>query len=200
MEASSAANPKRFIGADELQRLSERLAKQIAASNFKPTFLIVLWRGGSAIGMVVQEFLEYYHKIDIDHVPVRTISRDPVTGKPLPKIVVHAMGHAVSTLQRHDRLLIMDDVSDSGLSAQAVEMELREKLGDRMPRDTRLAVVFYKPKKNKSGKVPDFFVEDSDAWLVFPHELVGLSDDEVLDYRPHAYRMMEELDQEKEEQ
>ena len=59
---------------------------------------------------------------------------------------------------------------------------LRKRLGDdRMPKDIRIATLFYKPGRNKSNMKPNYFVHESKEWIVFPHELDGLDDDEVIE-------------------
>lgn len=188
---SSAADAKRFMSADEFHRHSEDLAFKIADDELKPTFLIAPWRGGCIPGMIVQEILQRVHNIDIDHVAVRTQSRD-VQGNPLPKVVIHAIGHALNVLTADSVLLIVDDVSDSGNTNAALLKELREKLGPRMPRVVKLAVVFYKDQKLKPGNpVPDYFTEISDDWLVFPHEIEELSDEELKIKRPRVWAYLQ---------
>ena len=49
---------ERFIGADDLLRDSFQLAANIFEAGFKPDFLVGLWRGGSSVGIAVQEGLE----------------------------------------------------------------------------------------------------------------------------------------------
>jgi len=194
---SSAADAKRFISANELSTLAEELAYKIAKDYCFPSFMIVLWRGGCQPGSVVQEFLEYVNdRAPIDHVAVRTVSRNPYTGTPLPEIQVHAIGHAVATLKASDTLLIVDDVWDSGRSIHAVLNYLKKALGDDMPQTVKVATVFYKPKKNKFPQGPDYYVEATDAWLVFPHELVELNDEEVKLYRPNAYALAQKFNKE----
>ena len=153
--ASSAADAKRFVSAQELTDLSEDLAFQVARSGFMADpaghhFMIALWRGGCHTGTVVQEFLEKAHRgVTIDHVAVRTVSRDPATGAPLPEIQVHAAGHATAVLTADTRLLIVDDIWDSGRSIVALLKFLRTALGPKMPRQVRVATVFYKAARNK---------------------------------------------------
>jgi hypothetical protein len=48
-----------------------------------------------------------------------------------------------------------------------------------MPQDVRLAMPYYKPSKNKSSRTPDFYLHETDQWLVLPYELTGLSIDEI---------------------
>jgi hypothetical protein len=44
--------------------------------------------------------------------------------------------------------------------------------------------VYYKSSRNRSSLVPDYYVLDTDRWLVFPHELVGLTKEEILEHKP----------------
>ena len=50
---------KVFVSPEELRRDSFKLADQIVKSEFKPDFIICLWRGGAPIGMYIHEFLKY---------------------------------------------------------------------------------------------------------------------------------------------
>jgi hypothetical protein len=53
-----------------------------------------------------------------------------------------------------------------------------------MPDHVRIATVFYKPARNRTQLQPDFCVRTTDAWLVFPHELKGLTREEILAHKP----------------
>ena len=55
-----------------------------------------------------------------------------------------------------------------------------------VPADTRIATVYYKPKRNRTSLTPDYFVHECDDWLVFPHEICGLSEQEIRDHKPQA--------------
>ncbi len=46
-------------------------------------------------------------------------------------------------------------------------------------RELRIACPWYKPGNSRTGLVPDYHLHETDAWLVFPHELVGLDRDEI---------------------
>ncbi len=52
------------------------------------------------------------------------------------------------------------------------------------PENVRIATVYYKPSRNKTRLVPDFYVRATDEWLVFPHELKGLTREEILANKP----------------
>jgi len=85
-------------------------------------------------------------------------------------------------------LLIIDDVFDSGRSLEAVIDELRRRTAERCPAEIRIATVYYKPVRNRSRLKPDFFVHETDRWLVFPHELQGLSEAEIAAHKPPEAR------------
>jgi hypothetical protein len=43
----------------------------------------------------------------------------------------------------------------------------------------RFACVYWKPEKNVTSFTPDFFVKKLDQWIVYPHEIEGLTPEEV---------------------
>src|SRR4051794_12241472 len=180
--ASVPTTEKLFISADELLRDSFDLATQVIRSGFEPTFLVGIWRGGAPIGISVQEVLEY-HGIESDHISIRTSSYTGID-QVGPAVRVHAIDYLVSRLTFEDRLLLIDDVFDSGKSLQAVVDELRRRCRRNLPDEIRIATVYYKPARNVSTLIPDFYVRTTDQWLVFPHELEGLTRQEILDHRP----------------
>jgi hypothetical protein len=173
---------KLFISADSLLRDSMELARMIVCSGARPTFLVAMWRGGAPIGIAVQEVLEY-HGIHCDHIPIRTSSYTGIAEQG-PTVRVHATDYLVSRLTFEDELLIVDDVFDSGRSLEAVLAELTRRCRRNLPSKISIATVYYKPARNRSALVPDFYVRATDKWLVFPHEIQGLSPEEILRHKP----------------
>ena len=158
------------------------LARRIVLSGFRPTFLVAMWRGGAPIGIAVQEVLEY-HAIHCDHIAIRTSSYTGIDTQS-KTVRVHALDYLVSRLSAEDQLLLVDDVFDSGRSLEAVVTELKRRCRRNLPEHLRIATVYYKPQRNRSSLVPDYFVRDTDRWLVFPHEIQGLSREEILAHKP----------------
>lgn len=172
---------KLFISADSLLRDSLELGRQIVLSGYRPSFLVGIWRGGAPIGIVVQEVLEY-NGIECDHIAIRTSSYAAMEQQ--EKIVrVHALDYLVSRLSAEDELLLIDDVFDSGRSLDAVIEELKSRCRRNLP-TIRIATVYFKPARNRSSLKPDFHVRITDNWLVFPHELQGLTREEILAHKP----------------
>jgi uncharacterized protein len=173
---------KLFISAESLLRDSLQLGVQIARSGFQPSFLVGVWRGGAPIGITVQEVLEY-NGIHCDHIAIRTSSYLGMDQR-AKTVRVHALDYLVSQLNAEDRLLLIDDVFDSGLSLEAVINELKRRCRRNLPEDVRIATVYYKPSRNRTSLKPDFYVRATDDWLVFPHEVQGLTREEILRHKP----------------
>jgi len=55
-----------------------------------------------------------------------------------------------------------------------------------MPRTIKVATAYYKPSRNRTDLIPDFYVHQTEDWLVFPHEIKGLSEEEILKHKPGA--------------
>ncbi len=87
-------------------------------------------------------------------------------------------------LSAEDQLLLVDDVFDSGRSLEAVLDVLRRRCRRNLPENIRIATVFYKPERNRSTLVPDYYIHAVSDWLVFPHEIQGLTAEEILAHKP----------------
>ena len=181
---------KTWLTADGLLADSFRLARQVLASDFRPTHIVGIWRGGTPVGIAVQELLEY-HGIETDHIAIRTASYSGIDRQDA-EVRVYSLGYLIDTLNPDDRLLVIDDVFDSGRSIEAFIRELATRCRHNMPRDVRVATVYWKPKRNRTSLAPDFYVHETDEWLVFPHELCGLSAQEIREHKPQADIVLDE--------
>lgn len=170
---------KTFITAQQLLEDSFRLASKVYEDGFRPHFIIGIWRGGAPIGIAVQEYFDF-KKVETDHIAVRTSSYYGI-GKQSKEIKVHGLHYIVENANAGDSLLIVDDVFDSGRSIFALKEKLSELMRLNLPRDIRVACPYYKPKNSKVEMVPDYFIHESEEWLVFPHELSGLTPDEIIE-------------------
>ena len=89
------------------------------------------------------------------------------------------------------RVLIVDDVFDTGNTIKAVIDELHRRARDNTPEDIRVAVPWFKPRRNETDLTPDYYLRETDEWLVFPHELDALSPEELRAARPEIARIVE---------
>ena len=109
------------LTAQELLEDSFRLGMKILESGFEPTIIIAIWRGGTPVGMAVQELLSYCG-IDADHIAIRTSSYRGVDDR--GEVAVHGLNYIIKKIRHDDRLLIVDDVFDTGSTFEAVLKEL----------------------------------------------------------------------------
>ena len=177
---------KVVISAQQLLVDSFKLGAEILKSDFRPTMIIAIWRGGTPVGMAVQEILEYFG-VKSDHIAIRTSAYSGVDERK-SAVSVHGLNYIVNQITHEDRLLIVDDVFDSGATIVAVIHELRRRARDNMPDDVRVAVPWFKPSRNETDRVPDYWIHESDDWRVFPHELDALTPEELEAERPDVYR------------
>jgi len=172
---------KLVLTAQDLLEDSFRLGMDILESGFEPTIVIAIWRGGTPVGMAVQELLAYCG-IEADHIAIRTSSYRGVNER--GAVAVHGLNYLIKKICHDDRLLIVDDVLDTGHTFKAVLTELESRARANTPDDVRIAAPWFKPQRNQTDIVPDYFVHETDEWLVFPHELDALDADEMRELRP----------------
>lgn len=168
---------KQYVQPDELRVDSFTLGAKIMESEFRPDFMIALWRGGAPIGCYVHEFLKYFD-LNVDHIAIRT-SKYTGIDQASSTVKVHNLGYVSEKLRKETKLLLVDDIFDTGLSIDAVIRDLTERLGDNMPLDVKVATIFYKPSRNKTTRVPDYYIHDTNRWVVFPHELEAMTLEDI---------------------
>ncbi len=191
MKTVSKTNAK-YIDEQSLILDGFRLARRIYASGFRPNYIAGIWRGGSAVGIVVQECLQYLG-VETDHIAIRTsyqgmdnyaeMIHSPDT------IGVHGLEYLEDRLEFDDRLLLVDDVFSSGYSIEAVKSRLKCKLRRNYPHDVRAAAVWHRPVAERSS--PHYYVNATEDWLVLPYELSGLSLAELRTCKPWAAAILE---------
>ena len=185
---------KRFLDEENLIQDAFRLGVSILESGFRPTFIVGLWRGGSSVGIYVQECLQTLG-VKTDHISLRTSYK----GQPAYQnmvdnpedIRVHGTQYLVENLNADDGLLIVDDVFSTGQNISAVLKRLEKNLKRNLPRDIRVATLYQKPKMNQTNIKPDFCLYETDDWLVFPYELAGLSVDEIAQHKPNVSPLLQ---------
>jgi len=186
---------ERFIAADDLLRDSFQLAAEIFEAGFRPDFLVGLWRGGSAVGIAVQEGLDYFG-IKTDHIAIRTSysgarSYSQMISK-ADNIRVHGLQYLLENLSSHHSMLIVDDVYSTGSSVNAVLKQLAQKTRRNLPQDIRIATVWYRPSE-KTLRKPEYFIHETTDWLVLPYEMSGFSIEELQANRPGIKDPLERL-------
>lgn len=193
MSDDSGAIEKQYISAQQLLEDSFQLGVQILESGFRPHFIVGIWRGGAPVGITVQELLDFFG-IHTDHISIRTSFYKGIEKRD-SDIRIHGLQYVIDNVDADEGLLIVDDVYDTGLSIEAVIENLQERARRNTPREIRIATAYFKPKNNRTNRVPDFFIHETDHWLVFPHELNGLSREEILKRKPGVESLVAKLKQ-----
>lgn len=187
---------KLYVNLVELRTHSWQLAAKIIKDGFYPDFMIALWRGGASIGMFAHEGFKWFG-LEVDHIAIRT-SKYHGIDKASETVEVHNLGYVKNRVTKDTKLLIIDDIYDTGRSIEAVLRNLQIKLGENMPTNFKIATVYYKPERNQTERIPDYYVDkcvvDKNTWVVFPHELEGMKLGEILQaYGPEVFNIFQEL-------
>ena len=172
------ATKKKYLSANEFLHDSWRLAAGVKASGWKPDILIALWRGGAAVGVSLHEFFKT-SGWNVQHIPLKCASYTGI-GENAGDVVFTLGDEIFGLLRPGDRVLVVDDVSDTGKTAKAVKARI-----DAVGAEMRMACVYWKPEKNRTDLKPDYFVKDvGNDWIVFPHEIEGLAPEELREKDP----------------
>ena len=180
---------KLYLSAQGLLEDAFRLGAKVVDSGFKPTFIIAIWRGGAPIGIAVQELIQH-QGLACDHIAIRTSSYAGIDGR-TAKVSIHGMNYLVKNIKHHDRLLIVDDVFDTGNTIDAVIQYLQAKTRLNCPQEVRVAVPYYKPSRNQTDRVPDYYLYETEQWIKFPHSLEGLTVEEIAEHRPALHEILQ---------
>lgn len=131
----------------------EELSEKI--KDFKPEIIVALSRGGLVPGRIMSDLL------GVDDVGVLGIKFYKAMEKAtdFPKIT-----QELTMDLQGKRILIIDDIADTGRSLMVAKDYLRRKGAG----EIRVATLHYKP--NSMFK-PDYYVATTNAWIVYPWEI-----------------------------
>jgi hypoxanthine phosphoribosyltransferase len=162
---------KRFVSGDELMRDSFRLARRVLDSGWHPDLLVTLWRGGAPIGIAAHEFL-CRKGLRPRHLFVRCSSYVGI-GR-AGSLRVELSAEDLAAVRPGNRVLLVDDIFDTGRTAAHMRAVLAARGAE-----VRVATIFWKPSRGSAGERPDYHLHETAEWVVFPHELEGLTPEEI---------------------
>ena len=140
---------------DQLGHLCFKLSKQINHQSKQYDRIVVIAKGGLTWARVLADYLQIP---EIETIRVK-LYRGIGKAFKKPQIIQEVKADITG-----DRILLFDDVADSGQTIEFVE-KLLLKLG---AKSVDTSALFF---KSSSKVTPDFFDHQTDAWIVFPHEL-----------------------------
>lgn len=160
----------------DIHNISAVLSQKVLDSGWTPTWVVGLWRGGVTFGIMIQEIL-MRNNIKTDHISIRTSSYSGGVNGQQSLVAIHAANYITQTMIDGDKILIVDDLMESGKTYLAIKDFFNEKASQQgISVDLRLAVGLR--KLNKSNFDPDYHVVDvpQNDWIVLPHEVSDFKD------------------------
>ena len=142
-----------IVSWDALDDLVARLAERLAGERFD--VMLAITRGG----LVPAGMLAY--RLRIRNILVAAVAFYDDEGKPGPRPTF--LQFPADPLLRGQRILIVDEVWDSGTTIHAVTERVRQAGGY-----PTTAVLHYKPGKSAVPGQPDHHVVTTDRWVVYP--------------------------------
>ncbi len=141
---------------DEIEKHCEVLCNKIERSGFKPEIIVGIARGGWTPARILSDML------NIDELFTMRIkfytSIDKRARKP-------AIVYPVPVSLEGKRVLLVDDIADTGESLELAMHHLKEKGATDIFTVTLV-------KKPRTKVTPDLFVVETSAWVVFPWEVL----------------------------
>ena len=182
---------KHFINSESLIEDSFKLAWQVYEDGYRPNYIIGVWRGGTPIGVAVQEFFSVLG-VPSDHIAIRTSHYQGIDERG-SDVEVYGLNYIIKQVESEDSLLIVDDVHDTGISIEKIVTDLKAACKKNTP-EIRVATPYFKPSKNRTSRKPDYYLHETDKWLVFPHELEGLSLSEIKANKPEVSDLIKHIE------
>ena len=183
---------KEFLPYDIMRNNALKLAHRIYNEGFIPDIIYVLLRGGASLGNVISEYFKLVIKREHPVYYAAVVARS-YTGvaEASEEIKVEGWTYCVDALRSGDKILLVDDIFDSGNTLNHLAKNIME-MG--IPRkDLKIAVHDYKyiyDREFQHPIQPDYWcrkhelsVKDEDIWIHYmSHELVGLTEEELEKY------------------
>ncbi|MDR2631637.1 MAG: phosphoribosyltransferase [Spirochaetaceae bacterium] len=179
---------KEFLPYDVVRNNALKLAHRIYHDGFIPDVIYVSLRGGAYLGNVISEYFKIVRTGERPVYYAAVVARSYTDVRKAGKIKVEGWTYAPEHLRVGDKVLLVDDIFDSGQTINYLGQIILEK---GIPReDLKVAVHDYKYFYDKPDQLPlqpdywcrkhELSVHDEDRWIHYmSHELVGLSRDEL---------------------
>jgi hypoxanthine phosphoribosyltransferase len=182
---------KEFLPYDTVRNNALKLAHKIYTSGFVPNVIYVSLRGGAYLGNVISEYFKIINRRGSPVYYAAVVARSYTDIRKSEQIKVEGWTYSPEHLRHGDKVLLIDDIFDSGNTINHLSSIILEK---GIPReDLKIAVHDYKYFYDKPSQLsvqPDFWcrkhelsIKDEETWIHYmSHELVGLEEKELEEY------------------
>lgn len=139
---------------EQIYEMLLNVASKIRRGSFKPDVIVGVSRGGWTPARIMSDLLENPEMANVKaefYMGICETKGEPVITQP------------VSVSVRSKKVLVVDDVADTGKSLRLVKAHLMEQGAT----EVKIATIYYKPW---SIVVPDYYEKESSHWIIFPWE------------------------------
>ena len=155
-DSASTANKMEFDipSWNQIYSLLLKLAEAVRKSGFEPDVIVGVSRGGWIPARIMSDLLGNPKLANVSteyYVGVTETKHKPILTQP------------ISLPVKDKKLLVVDDVADSGESLKLVEAHLKKEDAS----EIRIATIYYKPW---SVTVPHYYQKETNSWVIFPWE------------------------------
>lgn len=185
---------KEFLPYDVVRNDALKLADRIVKDGFIPDVIYVPLRGGAYMGNVISEYFKIARKGERPVLYAAVVARSYTDIRSQDRVMIDGWTYNPEHLRNGDKILLIDDIFDTGRTINFLVETLLEK---GIPRkDIKVVVHDYKYFTYKNEQLPiqpDYWCRkfeinkpEEDRWIHYmSHELVGLSSDEL---EEHYYK------------
>jgi len=179
---------KEFIPYDTIRNNAIKLAYKIYKDGFTPDVIYVSLRGGAYMGNVMSEYFKFIRGEDHPVFYAAVVARSYVGVNSRETIKIDGWTYNPDFLRGGDRVLLVDDVYDSGRTINHLAKVIMER---GLPREqVKIAVHDYKIREYLPDSQPfkpdywcrkiEMFKPEDETWIHYmSHELVGLTPEEA---------------------
>ncbi len=182
---------KEFLPYTVVRNNALKMAKRIYDDGFVPDIIYCSLRGGAYMANVISEYFKLIKRAEKNSRPVlfaAVVARSYTDVHECSKVMIDGWTYSPDYLRPGDRILLVDDIFDSGRTINFLVETLLEKGVPR--KDVKVAVHDYKYFSYFDEQLPihpDYWCRkhevnspSEDLWIHYmSHELVGLSDEEL---------------------
>jgi len=185
---------KEFLPYDQVRNNALKLAHRIHSDGFIPDVIYVSLRGGAYLGNVISEYFKIVRHSGRPVYYAAVVARSYTDIRKQERVMVDGWTYAPEHLRSGDKILLIDDIFDTGRTINRLVEIILEK---GLPRaDVKVAVHDYKVQPEHAEQLPiqpDYWCRkhqigtpDGDKWIHYmSHELVGLTREEL---ETHYYK------------
>jgi hypoxanthine phosphoribosyltransferase len=190
---------KDFIPYDIIRNNSLKMAHRIYQDGFIPDVIYVSLRGGAYVANILSEYFKLARKDSRPVLYAAVVARSYSDIRQRSRVMVDGWTYSPEHLRPGDKILLVDDIFDTGKTVNHLVELLLEKGIPR--RDIKVAVHDYKFFTEQEEQLPiqpDYWCRkftmknrDEDRWIHYmSHELIGLTPEEL---EEHYYKQDPEL-------